>query len=64
MQCITVQVELLLKEECSALQVEILKNEWIALLIYIFLKEEYSVMCFSSDNILKRRVWGNGSKTV
>ena len=64
MQCITVQVDLLLKEECSALQVEILKNEWIALLIYIFLKEEYSVMCFSSDNILKRRVWGNGSKTV
>ena len=43
MQCITVQVELLLKEECSALQVDILKNEWIALLIYIFLKEEYSV---------------------
>ena len=40
MQCITVQVELLLKEECSALQVEILKNEWIALLIYIFLKEK------------------------
>ena len=62
MQCITSGT--LLKEECSALQVEILKNEWIALLIYIFLKEEYSVMCFSSDNILKRRVWGNGSKTV